>query len=149
MIKINLIALVMLSLIAIQSLADEENQQKVNHSAIPPVISPDDPDMQTTAQDQIRILNAKKADHVTKHISTTERPIPSNSEQRLKERIHREKFDKNPRQTIPLKECIKPNGVIDNDVNECMNRGLKKLGKNKANQINYLADIYFPYKTGC
>lgn len=126
MIKTKIIILVMLSQMAIQSLADEEKQQKVNHSAIPPVISPDDPDMQKTTQDHIRILNAKKADRVTKHISTVERPIPSNSEQRLKERIYREKFDKNPRQTIPLKECIKPNGVIDNDVNECMNGRTKK-----------------------
>jgi hypothetical protein len=126
MIKLDVLALVLLSIIAAQSKADEEEQQQINHSAIPPVISPDDPDMQKTAQDHIRILNAKKADIVIKRISTTERQIPSNSEQRLKERIYREKFDRNPRQTIPLKECIKPNGVIDNDVNECMNGRIKK-----------------------
>ena len=115
----------MLSQIAIQSLADEEKQQKVNHSAIPPVISPDDPDMQKTTQDHIRILNAKKADHITKDMRLNGKPI-TRQEQKTKERIYREKFDKNPRQTIPLKDCIKPNGVIDNEVNECMNGRIKK-----------------------
>ena len=125
MIKIKIIALVMLSLITIQTLANEEKQQKVNHSATPPVISPDDPDMQKTTQDHIRILNAKKSDHITRGMRVNGQPLTKH-EQKTKERIHREKIDKNPRQTIPLKQCIKPNGVIDNDVNECMNGRMKK-----------------------
>ena len=123
--KIKIIALVALSLITIQTLANEEKQQKVNHSAIPPVISPDDPDMQKTTQDHIRILNAKKSDHITQGMHANGQPL-TKQEQKTRERIHREKIDKNPRQTIPLKQCIKPNGVIDNDVNECMNGRLKK-----------------------
>lgn len=106
--------------------AKEEKQPKVNHDAIPPVISPDDPDMQKTVQDHLRIQNAKKADRITKNIRVGGKPIPSNKEQLTRERIYREKFDKNPRQTIPLKDCIKPNGVIDNEVNECMNGRIKK-----------------------
>lgn len=89
------------------------------------MISPDDPDMQKTVQDHIRILNAKKADYVTKDMRFGGKSAPR-QEQKIRERIYQEKFDKNPRQTIPLKECIKPDGVIDNEVNECMNGRIKK-----------------------
>jgi len=47
-------------------------------------------------------------------------------EKKTRERIYREKFDENPRQTILFKDCIKPNEVIDNEVNECMNGRMKK-----------------------
>lgn len=123
--QISIICLAIFISFSIQAGGDDKSSQKVNHSAIPPVISPDDPDMQKTVQDHITILNAKKVDHVTKDIRIGGKPMP-NQEQKVKERIYREKFDKNPRQTIPLKECIKPNGVIDNEVNECMNGRVKK-----------------------
>lgn len=125
MIQLKTIAFMVFSFSSIHLFAEEQKQQKVNHSAIPPVISPDDPDMQKTTQDHIRILNAKKADHVTKGVRFGGKQVPR-QEQKTRERIYQEKFDKNPRQTIPLKECIKPNGVIDNEVNECMNGRIKK-----------------------
>lgn len=120
-----MMAIIALSLFINKLHADEQKQKAVNHSAIPPVISPNDPDMQKTTQDYIRILNAKKVDHVTKGVRFGGKQVPR-QEQETQERIYQEKFDKNPRQTIPLKECIKPNGVIDNEVNECMNGRIKK-----------------------
>ena len=125
--KMELFALVIAAVLASTCIAEEETEKpKVNHDAIPPVISPDNPDMSLSAKEHIRILNAKKADHVTRGMLIGGKPMANNSEQRTRERIHREKIDANPRQTIPLKDCIKPNGVIDNDVNECMNGRMKK-----------------------
>ncbi|EIK44688.1 hypothetical protein O59_002411 [Cellvibrio sp. BR] len=122
--KMELITLVIAIVLASTSIADEE-KPKINPDAIPPVISPDDPELQLTAQEQLRLLNAKKADHITKHLKVKGQPAQSIHSRQL-ERIQKEKFDANPRQTIPLKECIKPNGVIDNDVNDCMNGRIKK-----------------------
>lgn len=125
--KTELFALVIAAVLANPCIAEEKAEKpKVNHDAIPPVISPDDPDMSLSVNEHIRILNAKKADHVTRGMKFGGKPVPSNSEKKERERIHREKIDANPRQTIPLKNCIKPNGVIDNDVNECMNGRMKK-----------------------
>ncbi len=120
-----LFALVIAAVLASPCIAEEE-KSKVNHDAIPPVISPDDPDMKLSAEEHIRLLNARKADHVTSGMQVGGKPMANNTQQRTRERIHREKIDANPRQTIPLKQCIKPNGVIDNDVNECMNGIMKK-----------------------
>lgn len=100
-----------------------ETEKNANHNAIPPRVSPDDPEVKLTIEEHIRILNAKKADHITKGYKTDGQP---SIETRTREKILKEKFDSNPRQTIPLKECIKPNGVIDNEVNECMNGRIKK-----------------------
>lgn len=122
--KMELFALVIAAVLASLGIAEEE-KPKVNPYAIPPVISRDDPELQLTAEEQLRLLNAKKADHITKHIKVNGQPVQSVHSRQL-ERIQKEKFDKNPRQTIPLKECIKPNGVIDNDVNDCMNGRKKK-----------------------
>ncbi|WP_331345244.1 hypothetical protein [Cellvibrio sp. UBA7661] len=125
--RMELITLVIAAVLASVCLAeDEKEKSKVNNDAIPPIISPDDPDMSLSANDHIRILNAKKADHITSGMQIGGKPMVSNSEQRTRERIHCQKIDANPRQTIPLKECIKSNGVIDNDVNECMNGRKKK-----------------------
>lgn len=117
---------IVIILLSACSFADEEQKPKTNPDAIPPVISPDDPDMKLSAGEHIKVLNAKKADHVTRGIRIGGKPMANNTEQRTRERIHRAKIDANPRQTIPLKECIKPNGIIDNDVNECMNGRIKK-----------------------
>ena len=86
--------------------ADEEQKPKINPDAIPPVISPDDLDMKPSAKESIRLLNAKKADHVTRGVQVGGKPITNNIERRRRERIHREKIDANPRQTIPLKQCM-------------------------------------------
>lgn len=51
---------------AVCSYADDEQKPKTNPDAIPPVISPDDPDVKLSVSDHIKILNAKKADHVTR-----------------------------------------------------------------------------------
>lgn len=120
------IAGILMILLSACTYADEAQKPKTNPDAIPPVISPDDPDMNLSANERIRLLNAKKADHVTRGIQVGGKRMENNIQQRTRERIHREKIDANPRQTIPLKECIKPNGVIDNDVNECMNGRKKK-----------------------
>lgn len=122
--KMELITLVIAIALASTCIAEEE-KPKTNPDVIPPVISPDDPELQLTAQEQLRLLNAKKADHITKNMKVNGQPVQSVHSRQL-ERIQKEKFDKNPRQTIPLKECIKPNGVIDNDVNDCMNGRKKK-----------------------
>lgn len=123
--KIKISAGIAILIIAACSYADEEQKPKTNPDAIPPVISPDDPELQLTTQEQLRLLNAKKADHITKHMKVNDQPIQSVHSRQL-EQIQKAKFDANPRQTIPLKECIKPNGVIDNDVNDCMNGHKKK-----------------------
>ena len=122
--KMELITLVIAIVLASASIAEEE-KPKTNPDAIPSVISPDDPELQLTAEKQVRLLNAKKADHITRHLKVNGQPVQSVHSRHL-ERIQKEKFDANPRQTIPLKECIKPNGVIDNDVDECMNGRMKK-----------------------
>lgn len=109
-----------------------ETEAPANQSAIPPQISPDDPELKFTIREQTQLLNAKKADYIIKDVRVGGQKIPS-VEKKAKERILREKFDSNPRQTIPLKECIKPNGVIDNEVNECMNGRIKNTWKEQAN----------------
>jgi hypothetical protein len=105
-----------------------EEKPKVNHDAIPPVISPDDPELQLTAEEQRRLARAKSVDGITSKLNVLKvnGKSPPSSHDQVLERIQKEKFDANPRQTIPLKECIKPNGVIDNDVNDCMNGRKKK-----------------------
>ena len=122
--KMELFALVIAAVLVSPCMTEEE-KPKVNPDAIPPVISPEDPELQLTAEEQLRLLNAKKVDHITKHLKVNGQPVQTVHSRQL-ERIQKEKFDANPRQTIPLKECIKPNGVIDNDVNDCMNGRKKK-----------------------
>lgn len=122
--KMELFTLIIAVMLASPGIAEEE-KPKVNPDAIPPVISPDDPELQLTAEEQLRLLNAKKADHITRHLKVNGQPVQSLHGRQV-ERIQKEKFDANPRQTIPLKNCIKLNGVIDNDVNECMSGRKKK-----------------------
>ena len=107
------------------SQAEESEKAKTNPDAIPPVITPEDTDLDLTAEQQIMLLNRKKADWLLKDMKVGGKPIPSSYDKKI-EQLQREKFDASPRQTIPLKDCIKPNNVIDNDVQECMNGRLKK-----------------------
>lgn len=107
------------------SAEEETEKQSLNLEAIPPVISPDDPELSLSPEEQLRLLNAKKADYIVKDVKLGNKKMPSIYESRLQD-IQRKKFDQNPRQTISVQECIKPDGVIDNEVNECMNGRIKK-----------------------
>lgn len=107
------------------SQAEKSEKAKTNPGAIPPVITPEDTDLDLTAEKQIMLLSRKKADWILKDMKVGGKPIPSSYDKKI-EQLQREKFDASPRQTIPLKDCIKPNNVIDNDVQECMNGRSKK-----------------------
>ncbi len=107
------------------SQAEESEKAKTNPGAIPPVITPEDTDLDLKAEQQIMLLNRRKADWLLKDMKVGGKPIPSSYDKKI-EQLQREKFDASPRQTIPLKDCIKPNNVIDNDVQECMNGRIKK-----------------------
>ncbi|ARU29069.1 hypothetical protein [Cellvibrio sp. PSBB006] len=107
------------------SQAEELEKAKTNPDAIPPVITLEDTDLDLTAEQQIILLNRKKADWLLKDIKIGGKQIPSSYDKKI-EQLQREKFDASPRQTIPLKDCIKPNNVIDNDVQECLNGRIEK-----------------------
>jgi hypothetical protein len=111
------VGLIALALIAS---AEEETKIKVNQNAIPPTITPEDAKLNLTKQEHLILLNSKKSDFILKNVKVGGKLLPSQYEKRV-EKLQREQFDADPRQTIPLKDCIKPNSVIDNDVQECMN----------------------------
>jgi|SRR5690606_24718741 len=103
------------------AVADEEVQnEKINKNAIPPVITVKDAKLELTAEEQLILLNRRKADYILKDMRISGKSVPSQYDKKLED-LRRKKFDENPRQTIPIKECIKPNNVIDNEVYECMN----------------------------
>lgn len=112
--------------IAFSLIAAADDKKLITHpDAIPPVITPEDAMLDLTTQEQLILLNSKKADWVLKDVKVGKKPIPSSYDKKLKQ-LQQERFDAKPRQTIPLKDCIKPNNVIDNDVEECMNGLMKK-----------------------
>ena len=120
-----IIAGVLCLTVACNNQAEESEKAKTNPNAIPPVITPEDTSLDLTAEQQIMLLNRKKTDWLLKDMKIGGKPMPSSYDKKI-EQLQREKFDENPRQTIPLKNCIKPNNVIDNDVQECMNGRSKK-----------------------
>lgn len=120
-----IIAGILCSTATCYSQAEESEKAKTNPDAIPPVITLEDTDLDLTAEQQVMLLNRKKAGWLLKDIKIGGKPMPSSYDKKI-EQMQREKFDASPRQTIPLKDCIKPNKVIDNDVQECMNGRLLK-----------------------
>ncbi len=66
--KMELFALVIAAVLASPVIAGEE-KPKVNHDAIPPVISPDDPELQLTAEEQRRLARAKSVEGITSKLN--------------------------------------------------------------------------------
>lgn len=97
--------------------ADETVQaQGFNEDAIPEVISPEDRKVSVNA---ITYTHLKKADYILKDVKIGGQKVPSVYEQHI-ERKQKEKFDQNPKQSRSVKECIKLDGILDNEVQACV-----------------------------
>lgn len=90
--------------------------KKLNLEAIPGTISTEDREIEVSPG-EAAIL--KTAEHIIKDVKLGDQKAKSPYVTSI-ERKQRKKFDKNPKQSRPVKECIKPDGVLDNEVQACV-----------------------------
>lgn len=90
--------------------------QGFNEDAIPEVITPKD---RKVSVKPTTYVGLKRADYVLKDATIGGKKIPSMYDQHV-ERKQKEKFDQNPKQSRSVKECIKPDGTLDNEVQSCV-----------------------------
>lgn len=97
--------------------AEEKVQaQGFNEDAIPEVITPKDRKVSVSPTTYVSL---KRADYILKDVRIGGQKIPSAYEQHI-DRKQKEKFDQNPKQSRSVKECIKPDGTLDNEVQACI-----------------------------
>jgi len=90
--------------------------QGFNEDAIPQVITPKD---RKVSINPATYVSLKRADYILKDVKIGGQKIPSPYEQHIA-RKQKEKFDENPKQSRSVKECIKPDGTLDNKVQACI-----------------------------
>lgn len=113
----NIISILFLMLANTICYADEKVQaQGFNEDAIPEVITPKD---RKVSVKPTTYVGLKRADYILKDATIGGKKVPSMYDQHI-ERKQKEKFDQNPKQSRSVKECIKPDGTLDNEVQACV-----------------------------
>lgn len=90
--------------------------ESVNKDAIPGYLTPENTKVKLKPSEA---LNLKKADFILKDVKIGGEPVPSVYDREIAKR-RKAQFDADPKQNRPLKDCIKPNSKIDQEVQDCV-----------------------------
>lgn len=89
---------------------------RINRDAIPRHITTEDTRVRLSPTEQLIL---RQADFIVKDLRVGGRPVPSPLQTQIEHR-RKQQLRANPKQNRPLSECIKPNNVIDQDVQDCV-----------------------------
>lgn len=97
--------------------ARADDAVRINRDAIPEHITTEDTRVRLSPAEQLIL---RQADFIVKDIRIGGRPVPSPLQSHIEHR-RMQQLKANPKQNRPLSDCIKPENVIDQDVQDCIN----------------------------